>query len=594
MLPSVSLRTIEASTRLVAVLEMSLKPTGGVNPDPLLQDASHTNREIIPRILPAQSLEKHFRSAKAIFLRGSGTSDCTSVGINRSEAPNAFSTEELEWLLGMRIRFSLPKVHGASIVQCMHERLLIRRAAWALETFAQSPSASTLTQFRRSVGAVSPSSSQSLHRTIKRGRSEVDPIQIYKCRSKIQGAFMNGNEPDEARPGNASAAPYPAEWRTAVTRSDQLLVRMSYEIRAAVNVILGVTEVIRESELNPNLSHNVGVMRASAEFLLKESAEIIDLTRAELGGLQLCSASFSLHDTLQQAMDLMSILASCKRIRLTCKISRQIPFAVIGDQGRLSQILMTLVRAGIDRLDQGEISVSVERDSNFAEGIKLKFSVADNGRRVSPDRAIFNGGLDQETTTRGGSQPALGLARHLARMMGGDLWAEVEPKVGAVFHFNVNLPAAATVDFLQLSEAGAKVRTDLRPLRILVAEDSVDTLRLIRTFLKEAPWGVESADNGRAAVEMAVGKSYDLILMDLEMPEMNGYIAARQIRISECLNEAPAVPIVALTAHSEAEAAWKSIQAGCTAHVAKPIRKAALLEIIQRYAGDRRQDWVGR
>jgi len=399
---------------------------------------------------------------------------------------------------------------------------------------------------------------------------------------------MKETELNEAQADSASEDNHPAEWHAKATRIDQLLVRMNYGIRSAANVILGLTDVIRESELSSNLGQNVSVLRANAEGLLKESAEIIDLTRAELGSLQLGSASFNLHDTLQQAMDLMSILASLKRIRLTFHISRQVPLSVIGDAARLSQILIALVRAAIERLEQGEISVNAEYDTNYPEGIKIKFSIADNGRRLPPESIsrMLDGGPDQETAARGGSELALMLARHLARMMGGDLWAEVEPKIGTVFHFNVYLPPAPTVDFLLLSEAGAKTRTDLHPLRILVADDSADTLRLIRAFLKDTPWGIESAENGRTAVEMAVSKSYDLILMDLDMPEMNGYIAARQIRISECLHEKPAVPIVALTAHNEAETASKSIQAGCTAHVTKPIRRAALIETIQRYAGD--------
>lgn len=160
-------------------------------------------------------------------------------------------------------------------------------------------------------------------------------------------------------------------------------------------------------------------------------------------------------------------------------------------------------------------------------------------------------------------------------------------KEGAVFHFNVNLRPAPMVDLLRLSKPAAAPRTGQRPLKILVADDSADTLLLVRALLKDAPWAIESADNGRTALEMAVSRSYDLILMDLDMPEMNGYMATRQIRISECLRERPAVPIVALTAHNEAEAAAKSIEAGCTAHVTKPIRKTALIETIQRYAGDR-------
>jgi CheY-like chemotaxis protein len=407
---------------------------------------------------------------------------------------------------------------------------------------------------------------------------------------------MKENGPIKMRADSAPGEGEAVDWSKAATRSDQLLLRINYEIRTAVNVILGVTDLIRESDLDSNLSNNISVMRASAESLLREGADIVDLTRAELGSLQLCSTSFSLHDTLQQAMDLMSILASCKSIKISFHISQQVPSTVIGDPGRLSQILITLVRAAIERLEQGEISVNVEDESNRAQGIKIKFSVADKGRPIPSERItrVVDGGLDQEVGAQGGHEIAFALARHLARMMGGDLWTEVESKDGAVFHFHVNLPTAPSVDFLQLSEAGAKIRTDLRPLRILVVDDSVDSLRLIRTFLNETPWGVESAENGRTAVEMAVAKSYDLILMDLDMPKMSGYVAARQIRISECLNETPAVPIVALTAHNEAEAASKSIQAGCTAHVAKPIRKAALVETIQRYAGDRRRDSVCR
>jgi CheY-like chemotaxis protein len=405
---------------------------------------------------------------------------------------------------------------------------------------------------------------------------------------------MNDNKTKEAQPSIRSEDTELAKWRAKAMRSDRLLIRMNHEIRTAVNVILGLTDVIRESALSPSLSNNVGVARASAEHLLKESAEIIDLTRAELGSLQLSSTNFNLHETLQQAMDLMSILASCKRVTLKFHISKQMPFAVNGDPGRLRQILIALVRASIDRLEQGEVSVKAEHDLNNA--FTIKFSIADNGRRVSPEQMsrMFDADLDQETAMRGGSELSLMLARHLAKMMGGDLWAEDEPQVGAVFHFTVTLRPASTEESPQLYRPGAEAYADGRPLKILVADDSADTLMVIRAFLKDAPWGIESADNGRTALEMAVKKSYDLILMDLDMPEMDGYMATRQIRISECLKGTLAVPIVALTAHNEAEAASKSIQAGCTAHVTKPIRKTALIETIHRYAGDRRNDLVGR
>jgi CheY-like chemotaxis protein len=387
-----------------------------------------------------------------------------------------------------------------------------------------------------------------------------------------------------------------AEWRAKTVGSDQLLVRMNHGIRSAVNVILGMTDIIRESELNPSLHRSVNVVRTSAENLLKDSADIIDLTRAELGNLQLSSKSFGLQETLQQAMDLMSILASCKRVTLKFHISRQTPHVLIGDPARLNQILITLVRAAICRLDQGEISVSVERDLGYTEGMKINFSVADNGIRVPHETIgrVLSGDPEQDVAVLGGSEVSLVLARRLAKMMGGDLWAQVEPRIGNVLHFSVTLREAPMTGFAKSDKEVAQGHNGNGALKILVADDSKDTLLLIRAYLKDVPWEIESAEDGRIASEMAISKVYNLILMDLDMPEMDGYAATRQIRSSECLRQISAVPIVALTAHSEAEAALKSIEAGCTAHVTKPIRRAALIEIIRRYADDTHKHSVSR
>jgi signal transduction histidine kinase len=174
---------------------------------------------------------------------------------------------------------------------------------------------------------------------------------------------MNANELIKAPLGSTHDLTHPDDWLTKAGRSDQLLVRMNHEVRTAMNVILGLTEVMRESELSPNLRNKLSIARDSAEHLLKTSAEIIDLTRAELGSLQLSSTTFNLHETLRQAIDLMSILASCKRISLRFDISKQLPVAVSGDPARLRQILITLLRAHIDRLEQAEIVIKVRQDS---------------------------------------------------------------------------------------------------------------------------------------------------------------------------------------------------------------------------------------
>ena len=396
----------------------------------------------------------------------------------------------------------------------------------------------------------------------------------------------------ESKTSQGLVEDYVADWRTKATRIDHLLLKMSYEIRTTVNLILGLTDIIQDMEVSSDLSSDMGAMRTSAEHLLQGSECLIDLTRAELGSLQLCPGSFNVADVLQRAIELMAIQTVCKRIRLRSHISRDIPSIVVGDSARLNQMLVALLRVTVDRLTEGEITVTVEYDSKNAEGTTIRFSVADNApeKCSDPEGRPLDGSLDSNSSVGIPSENALMLAIHLARMMGGDLWTEVHPKMGSTINFNVTLPAAATVDCLQTSEAGTEFRIGQRRLKILVADDSADTLRLIRAFLKDVPWRIESASNGRAAVDMAVSKPYDLILMDIDMPEMDGYFATRQIRISECLNEIPAVPIVALTAHNEAEATAKSIQSGCTTYIAKPIRRDVLIETIQRYAGDRRRN----
>lgn len=378
-----------------------------------------------------------------------------------------------------------------------------------------------------------------------------------------------------------------AQLQKKTTRSDRLLIRVSHDIRTAVNSILGLTELLRESHLSPNQRYHVSVARASADHLLQESTEIIDLARAELGSLQLRPVSFQLHDTLRQAVELMSVLAGYKGITLRIDIARGVPAAVIGDPERLSQILITLVRTGIDRMSAGEIAISVQPGAGASPANMIEFRVIDAGRAIPAadlDR-VFDDALDGETATGNVFGLPLAFASRLAGMMGGSMWAENQAGPGVAFHFSANLPGAegfASANTPDSSKWNKPVET--RALKILVAEDTVDNLLLIRAFLKDEPWEIDSAENGRIAVEKALAASYNLILMDIDMPEMDGHTATRQIRVAECRNETLSVPIVALTAHNEAEAAFQSIEAGCTAHVTKPIRKAALIETIRHYA----------
>lgn len=359
---------------------------------------------------------------------------------------------------------------------------------------------------------------------------------------------------------------------------DQLLLRINHEIRIAVNATLGMTELLLESQLTREQDYRVNVIRMSIDHLLTESCRILDLVRAESGFLQLDVCRFDLRETLRQAVELLSFLAGHSEITLKTSISDNLPTALMGDPMRISEILFAVVRATMKRIETGEISIAVEGRPCGAQAATISFSVAHPG-------PCMNSSITLEGSDGFEDGIALALARRLTRMMDGDLTIEPGHEEGIEFRFAVTLPIANPMD----SNAGpAPVRQaqngDSRPLRILMAEDALNNQLLVQAFLRDEPWAIDTAVNGRIAVEKAAAKSYNLILMDLDMPEMDGYAATRQIRIDECLSQVSAVPIVALTAHNETQAVVKCFEAGCIAHVTKPFTKANLIETIQHYA----------
>jgi CheY-like chemotaxis protein len=367
--------------------------------------------------------------------------------------------------------------------------------------------------------------------------------------------------------------------------NDRLLLRINHEMRTAVNATLGMTELLLESSLTRQQSSRVNEIRRSMDQLLAQTSAILDLARAEAGRLLLQKRRFFPRETLRQTIELLSILASHCGIVLQTTLPSNLPAMAMGDPSRITEILITVVRAAMNRIDGGDISIKVESSGEtHAESARIGLTVAATGpyliSRNPPDISALDDDLKPEDHY---GFPMM-LARHLARLMDGHLEIEENPDSDTPVRFLINLTIRPMESPQGQPQINPTVRTDPRPLKILLAEDSVHNQMLIRTFVKDEPWEIETAANGRIAVEKAAVEFYNLILMDLDMPEMDGYNATRQIRTAECAGQVLGVPIVALTAHSETEAFVKSFEAGCTAHVTKPLSKAGLIETIRRYA----------
>ncbi|HTT08877.1 MAG TPA: ATP-binding protein [Gammaproteobacteria bacterium] len=365
------------------------------------------------------------------------------------------------------------------------------------------------------------------------------------------------------------------------------LASMSHEIRTPLNAIIGMGELLGGSSLSTEQNRYVQVFRKAGEALLDLVSDILDLAKIEAHQLTLEQIDFDVFKLLQDAVDIHALKAAERNIDLVLQVAPGLPRHRRGDPTRLRQVILNLTGNALKFTERGKVVVAAVPSGEQPAGVR--FSVTDTGIGIPSDKhqTIFESfsQVDSSTTRKyGGTGLGLAICKTLVEMMGGTIGVESEPGRGSCFFFELPLPIADTAGRPDIASNVAPAATPEIPrARLLVVDDNVDNRLLIRAYLKTAPCDIDEADNGAVAVDKFKQSRYDLVLMDMQMPVLDGYSATRAIREWEHAQGRLPAPIIALTAYAVREDVDKSLAAGCTAHLTKPLRKQMLLENLRQF-----------
>jgi len=365
------------------------------------------------------------------------------------------------------------------------------------------------------------------------------------------------------------------------------LSNISHEIRTPLNSIIGMADILAETPLSDDQARYVRVFRNAGKTLLNLINDVLDLSKIEAGRFDLNDAPFRLADLVAGVADLMTFRASSRGLRLRHEIEPGIPDYLLGDCDRLRQILTNLTGNGVKFTQKGEIILRVSR-STESPAEHLEFSVTDTGIGIPEEKkdSVFGkfNQLDRSVSKKyGGTGLGLAISKQLVELMGGKIDLESKMGQGSRFYFVIPLRAATGV-----IEHATKIRLqDQAPLRILAADDNEDNRFILQAFFNGTPHQVELVDDGSVALEKLKNGTYDVALMDMHMPEMDGLEATRALREWEIKTGKPRTLVFALTANAFREDREKCRAAGCDLHLIKPITKETLFSVLAQHVRPR-------
>ncbi|HVZ43499.1 MAG TPA: ATP-binding protein [Ramlibacter sp.] len=483
----------------------------------------------------------------------------------------------------------------------------VRLAGRTNESLMGSPVAAI--EWRDEAGAILPAQAQPWLAALEHGEVQRDRrLTLVDAKGQLRNFVVNCS-PVLASSGRAGGVLISLEDVTQLEQSkaaletakeeaesanrakSEFLANMSHEIRTPMNAILGFTELLRRGygRGERDASHYLETIRASGRHLLALINDILDLSKVEAGQLSIERLRFAPHEAMLAAVEELGVKAREKSIALTAAVQGRVPAAVLSDPARVRQVLLNLMSNAIKFTERGGVTVTAS-----CEAGRYRIVVRDSGIGIAEDKveSMFDAFTQADASISrrfGGTGLGLAISRRLARALGGDVTAQSEPGVGTAMTFTFDTGDLADVEWIDAGQALAakatvdavrKPRWRIPESRVLVVDDGPENRELVSLVLAEQGLWVEEAENGRAALDRLAAHPFDLVLMDMQMPVMDGFAATRELR-----RLGVSVPVVALTANAMKGYEEELLAAGCTAYLTKPVDIDGLIAEVARLLG---------